>query len=119
MAENKKITTYPDYLANLTDAQRSVIEEMKRLVLETIPGVEERMAWSAPWYYLDGKPVVWFATASKHVNFGFAFGAHLKSDLLEGTGKNMRHVKIKNMDDLQEKEKELVKLLKEAATVEI
>lgn len=36
------------------------------------------------------------------INLGFYKGAHLSDpdDLLEGTGKNMRHVKIRNLDDI-------------------
>ena len=44
----------------------------------------------------------WLAPASKHVTFGFYYGAELPDPegLLEGTGKLLRHVKIKSEQDL-------------------
>jgi len=47
------------------------------------------------------------------VNLGFYKGALLarESDLLEGTGKNMRHVKVRSIEDADRPEiKELLKL---------
>ncbi len=52
---------------------------------------------------------------AKHFNFGYAFGSHLHSNILEGMGKNMRHIKIRTLKDLREKESEIVGLLQEAA----
>lgn len=45
----------------------------------------------------------WIAPASKHVTFGFYYGAELPdpNHLLEGTGKLLRHVKVKSATDLQ------------------
>jgi len=39
------------------------------------------------------------------VTFGFLFGTSLPDPegLLEGTGKNMRHVKVHTMEDLEQK----------------
>jgi hypothetical protein len=39
----------------------------------------------------------------KHVTFGFLRGTSLPdpAGLLEGTGKNLRHVKVKSLDDLR------------------
>jgi hypothetical protein len=44
----------------------------------------------------------WLAPASKHVTFGFYYGAELPDPegLLEGTGKLLRHVKIRSERDL-------------------
>lgn len=41
--------------------------------------------------------------SKKHVNLGFQRGNELidKSKLLQGTGKIMRHIRIKNMEDIQ------------------
>ncbi len=46
--------------------------------------------------------VVYVAAYRKHVNIGFIFGASLKDPkgILKGAGKQMRHVQIKVLDDL-------------------
>jgi hypothetical protein len=40
-----------------------------------------------------------------HVTFGFHFGTSLKDpdSLLEGAGKNIRHVKVRTVEDLEQK----------------
>jgi len=44
----------------------------------------------------------WIAAHSKHVDLGFLYGAELPdpAHLLEGTGKLLRHVKIRKVEDL-------------------
>jgi hypothetical protein len=44
----------------------------------------------------------WLAPVSKHLTFGFYYGAELPDPegLLEGTGKLLRHVKIRSEQDL-------------------
>ena len=50
------------------------------------------------------------------MNFGFFRGAELSSKLLEGTGKGLRHIKIKTGKDIDEAE--IARLLKDAAKLE-
>lgn len=44
----------------------------------------------------------YIALAKKHLNLGFYYGAHLHDpeQLLQGTGKELRHVKIRSLEDL-------------------
>ena len=57
--------------------------------------------------------------ASKHVNFGFNYGTELPDpkDLLEGTGKLFRHIKIRSVVQLSDKD--LIKLLKYSTTYRV
>jgi hypothetical protein len=52
---------------------------------------------------------------SDHVNLGFSMGAKMKSKRLEGTGEGLRHVKVRRLADIDEKE--LARLLKEAVSL--
>lgn len=114
MAENKKITTVEDYLANIPEKNREIAQALRLLIKKTIPRASEKIMWSMPWYKVDDKQFAVIMSSTHHVGFGYRMGAHLKSPLLEGTGKDMRHVKIKSIEDFKEKEKELTRLLKEA-----
>jgi hypothetical protein len=53
--------------------------------------------------YTAEKEICYLRPFSKHINFGFSQGTHLPdpSGLLEGTGKNFRHIKIKNATALE------------------
>lgn len=49
---------------------------------------------------------VYIAPQKKHVNLGFYYGASLldQSNLLEGTGKRLRHIKIFNETEAKDKQ---------------
>ncbi len=119
MIRNKKITTIEEYLVHLSENNEKLIGEIRKLLKETYPEIVEKIMWSTPWYDLRGAKFIWLMSYNDHVNFGFAYGAHLKSDLLEGTGKNMRHIKIKGIDDFNSKKLEIVELLHKAAGLKI
>ena len=116
MTVNVKVTNIKDYLDNLSSGHKEVIEVLRKLIKESVPEAEEKILWSTPWYYLFNKPFVYLADNKDHINFGFAYGSHLKSDLLEGIGKNMRHIKIRNEEVIDSKK--FKKLLLEAAKLQ-
>lgn len=51
----------------------------------------------------QGQGFIHIATYSKHVNLGFDRGAELEDpdELLEGTGKSIRHVRLSGVSDLK------------------
>ena len=53
---------------------------------------------------MDGKNVAWIMIYKDRVNLGFFQGAKMKSPLLEGTGKGLRHVKVRGPGEMDEKE---------------
>lgn len=61
----------------------------------------------------------WLMPASNHVNLGFNYGTELPDphNLLEGTGKLFRYIKIKSIEQLSNKE--LVKLLRFSTTYRV
>ena len=61
----------------------------------------------------------WLMPATKHVTLGFNYGAELPdpSQLLEGTGKLFRHVKIRSSEQL--KDTALIDLLRFATTYRV
>ena len=61
----------------------------------------------------------WLMPATNHVNLGFNYGAELPdpNNLLEGTGKLFRHIKIKSVDQLTNKD--LIAILKYATTYRV
>ena len=89
---------------------------LRALVLRLIPDAEEKLhrAWKTVAYGRSKK----FCAISPHknwVNLQFHSGSDLldPSDLLEGTGKSMRHVKVATLGDV--KRRALAKLIREAA----
>jgi hypothetical protein len=94
----------------------------RKLILEVMPGVIESV-WDQQGTCSYGtgpkkmsEHFCWFTFSKEHLSFGFYFGAELDDPgaLLEGTGKRMRHVKIRDVKQLDTPA--FRKLLKAATT---
>jgi hypothetical protein len=103
---------------------REVVFALRALVRQTLPGVHEAidmtdqmLGYGANQYGAGGWGVIYIAPYSKWVNLGFMEGAALPDParLLEGSGKTMRHVKIRSLEELREREPKLVALIEAAA----
>lgn len=83
--------------------------ECRLLILGALPGTIE-VVWDGQGtagYGTGPKKMTeqfcWIAPAKNHVTMGFYYGAELPdpTNLLEGTGKLMRHVKVRNSTQLE------------------
>lgn len=101
------------YFKTLPKAQREIAGALHALICRTLPKAVVRIKWGYPWYELNGENVAYLAGIAKRINFGFPNGAQLESELLEGTGKGMRHIKIASLDEIQPRK--FAALLKAAA----
>jgi hypothetical protein len=84
---------------------RRVMRGLRSFVRKCAPGTNETVnAWGIPTFERKD-PFCFFMVGKNHVTFGFHFGTSLPDPegLLEGTGKNMRHVKLHTMEDLEQK----------------
>jgi uncharacterized protein len=59
------------YIANAGEEARPLLEELRALVLATIPEVEERISYGVPFYKHHGE-LAGFAVYTHHVSFGTA-----------------------------------------------
>jgi hypothetical protein len=105
-----------DTAARATDPKlQEIIRGLRELIQEVVPEVTETVnPWGIPTFELNG-PMCYFMVATKHITFGFTRGTSLADPqgLLAGTGKNMRHVKLRNVEDLRREG--LRELVEEAA----
>lgn len=81
---------------------REISEGLRDLVREALPEVRERLN---PWHvysFAGRQDFCYLAVSSHHVSLGFIKGTKLRDpgQLLEGTGKNLRHVKFRRLEDL-------------------
>ena len=94
------------FLATYDANIRAIVQHTNRLLLESIPEVvetqdKENLGYGIGQGYSD---LIFVLTPhKKHVNLGFfdAYKLDDPDDLLEGTGKRHRHVKLKSETDLQ------------------
>ncbi len=104
-------------LADLDTSQREVARALREFILEAAPELGEVVKWGTP-CYVGRKLVCSIATHSDHTNLEFYHGTSLPDPkrLLEGTGKSLRHVKLRAADDV--KPALLTPLLREAVEID-
>ncbi len=96
---------------------QKVATQLRRMVKQTLPESRETInPWGVPTFEVNG-PVCLMLVGKNHVTFGFTRGTSLADheQLLEGKGKNFRHVKLR--DPEQVRDAHLTKLLLEAAAL--
>ncbi len=97
-----KATTLKDSSEQSSHLQ-PVVAGLRALVKAAAPDVTEATnPWGVPTFEFSG-PMCYFMVNKNHVTFGFYRGTSLDDPkgLLEGTGKNLRHVKVRKVEDLR------------------
>jgi hypothetical protein len=105
-----------DYV-NKAGKFEGVTKAVRVLVKKAVKGVEEYVnPWKIPSFDSNG-PLCCFMAGKEHVTFAFMRGAALSDPerVLEGTGKSVRHVKLRSVADV--KKPGVKKLVVEAANL--
>jgi hypothetical protein len=82
-----------------------VVRELRSFVKKNVPGAKETTnSWGVP-TFVAKYPFCFYMVGKYHVTFGCSYGTSLPDPegLLEGTGKNIRHVKLRTLDDVEQK----------------
>jgi hypothetical protein len=92
-------------------ALQKVVRGLRSLMKASAPGTTITLnSWGIPTFEAKD-PFCFYMVGKNHVTFGFHYGASLDDPegLLEGSGKSLRHVKLRGVEDLERKGlKELV-----------
>ncbi|MEO8027025.1 MAG: DUF1801 domain-containing protein [Bryobacteraceae bacterium] len=104
MNANKPTQTLAQYLEDKDPEMVRIARGVQKLVRSVEPGMKQTMnSWNIPMIEKADGPFCLFRVAKAHVSLMFTRATSLPDPqgLLEGTGKNMRHVKLKTMADLK------------------
>ena len=104
----KAATTVEAYIAKQKSPQKEICQTLRQIILKTFPETEEEMKMGVPWY--GGR--CYIVALKDHVNLGVCIEGLTEKQLalLEGAGKFMRHIKIRQLDEIDEKQ--IVRLLR-------
>ena len=100
-----KAKTPDDLVKQVAPGLRKLMERLRTFVKKQAPQLEERVKWGGLCWV--GRGVVCYAhPLDDRVDFGFFKGVMLKDrgKILEGAGKFLRHVKVRQPGDLRERE---------------
>lgn len=102
--DERTIKEVDQYISNLPDDVQAITDSLREIILNSSPKLEEEYKWSMPNYSYKGL-ACYLQASKKHVNLGFQKGNELEGkdihNLLQGTGKTMRHIRIKKMEDIK------------------
>lgn len=98
-------------------AQRETLQELRKLIFSVAPDAVEEMKWSRPCYSNDRGLFCYLHSTKSHATLGFQKGSALTDSdhLLEGAGKDMRHIKFQGR--LGSRELGVRKLLQQAVSL--
>lgn len=93
------------YIERATAETGALLSELRGIILKAVPDTEENIKWGMPVYSIK-KNFCFLHSSKKHVTLGFYGGSKLtdKDGLLEGTGKQMRHIKVRNKKDIRKQQ---------------
>ena len=102
--------SFDEVIAKASPEIQALAHAARALLADIMPGITE-----VPWarqriagYGVGPKKMsehfCYLAPFKKHLNFGFMYGAHLPDpeNLLEGSGADLRHVKIRSLADIED-----------------
>lgn len=96
---NQEVT---DYITGAPEEQAKIMQALRAIIHEEVPSVIENFKWGRPVFSTESD-FAYFKSAKAYLTFGIFKFEKIKDNthLLEGTGKDMRHFKIKKLEDLQ------------------
>src|SRR5512144_2651755 len=94
----KAYASFDDYLADQPPRNRAIIRALRDLVRRVAPRLTEGVKWGNGCWIGKKGPVAYVYSATGYVQFGFLRGSALKDPkgLLEGEGKFVRYIKVRN-----------------------
>ena len=111
----KKTAASKTYVKDENPELRKVVLGLRSFVKQIVPKTKITLnSWGIPTFEAN-QPFCFYMVGKRHITFGFHNGTSLKDSgkLLEGTGKNIRHIKLRNLEDL--KKNGLRELVQEAS----
>lgn len=107
-----------DFFLKQDNEWKATLYQVRELILNAAPGIEERFSYKTPFYYYK-KPMIYFAKNKTGFYLGFVDGAKMiKQDWFSGQElKQIRHFDLVKWNDKQEEK--LRFLIQEAISIKL
>ncbi len=63
-----KFNTIDEYIAALPSLQQQVSKQIRQLIRQSAPQLEEGISYNMPVFKLNGKDLIWFAAWKEHIS---------------------------------------------------
>lgn len=98
----KQYPSFDDFYRDQKPKTRAVLRSLRAFVEAAAPRLVEGVKWGNGCWLLGDAPICFAHIEPDHVQFGFFYGARLENpkELLQGSAKYVRHVKLRKPADL-------------------
>ena len=102
MQYNKKIQ---EFIEKLEKDKKEIAIDLRTIVLKIAPKSKQDIKWGALVFFKGERAFCGIMPYSKYISVIFDRGSEINdsNNILEGSGKKMKHIKIFNMDDIKDK----------------
>ena len=102
MVRSKSTSNVDLYQSELPQPQKEIVKRLRAFIARRYPALTESLKWHVPTYSLNGKNLLGLQDFAAHVNLNFFRGAQLHDarGILIGTGKLVRHVTFRSVEDI-------------------
>lgn len=63
------MTETEKYIAQFPENVQDILNEIRQIIVEEVPEATEKIAYGMPGFYLNKKPMVYFAAYKNHIGF--------------------------------------------------
>ena len=100
-----------EYIEKQKSPLKEIILRIRDIFYDTIPDCREKSKWGVI-TFADDKFYLGVVNDRIHVGFSVNGLSHDEIQILDGSGKTMRHIKIRSLEEIdEEKLKDLIKLV--------
>lgn len=91
-----------EYIDNAPQEQKEIMNSVREIIHQILPSVIEEFKWGRP-IFKSSKDFAYFKINKNYLTIGFTKDIEKLNDpnkILEGTGKTMRHLKLKDLSEV-------------------
>ena len=96
--------SFMDWKKNQSERNKKIITALERLLKTINPNLSKTVKWGQGCFLNNEKHVIYIHTKPDYVQLGFYYGSSLEDpkNLLQGNGKYVRFIAIKEVKDINE-----------------
>ncbi len=108
MKANPKIDNFIQDTLFIDEEKGEILISLRKMVLEIKPDAKEEIKYGGLVFIIDTKLICGIFIRKNHISVEFSLGAMIPDpdNILEGTGKQRRHIKIFLFEDIKNKKVE-------------
>jgi len=103
-SKNDKVQNFLEDISMMDQEKFEILQDLRKIVFSNCPETNERMMYGGIMFSIKNDFGGVFVSKN-HISFEFSFGVNMKDphNSLEGTGKLRRHLKIRSINDIEDK----------------